>query len=394
LNREVESANRIAKRSIKWLAWRIYAALPKLRIAVLSGYTQNDDTVLALEEGLRKTGLRKTVVLVPPGAQAPSGGLGPRTVAVKKYSFRGFAYFALAKYVFFTHSCHVHRFAPAVASVNVWHGMPVKRIGWMNQEGPLVPITRYTVATSPLWAEIMQGSLRPQAGVLVTGLPRNDRLLLGSRGVRERLGCEPGPPCKLIVWLPTFRGQWESGTHSLGVAADSLPALNRVLESHGAVAVVKPHPMAVRDRPPELSHFRFITDGWLEQQGLTLYELLGESDGLVTDVSSVYVDYLILDRPVVHHFPDVREYERSRGFSLSPIEDYLAGPLTRDAGELIDALSDILEGKDAYSARRRHVTVLFHTHLDGSATGRLLRELGLGPLVDPPSAGITFSPAA
>ncbi len=379
MNREFTSAKKVAKKSIKWLTWRLYVVLPKIRIAVLSGFTQNDDTVVALEQGLRKMGLRKTVVLVPPGAQTPSTGLGPRTIAVNKRSFRGFMYFALAKYVFFTHDCLVHRFAPAAVSVNVWHGMPVKRIGWMNDEGPLVPITRYTVATSPLWAGIMQESLRPVGGTLVTGLPRNDRLFLGNRGMRARLGCEPGPSCKLIMWLPTFRGQWENGTHTLGVAADSLLELNRVLESHGAVAVVKPHPMAVPDRPPELSHFRFITDDWLEQQGLTLYEFLGEADALLTDVSSVYVDYLILDRPIVHHFPDIREYEFSRGFSLGPIEDYLAGPLTRDSDELLAAVSAILEGEDDYSAQRRRVRALFHTHVDGSATARLLQELGLVP---------------
>ena len=196
MNRDLGSAKKIAKKSIKWLAWRIYVVLPKIRIAVLSGFTQNDDTVVALEQGLRKVGLRKTVVLVPPGARAPSTGLGPRTIAVNKRSFRGFMYFALAKYVFFTHDCLVHRFAPTVVSVNVWHGMPVKRIGWMNDEGPLVPITRYTVATSPLWADIMQESLRPAGGTLVTGLPRNDRLMLGTTRVRARLGCEPRLSCK------------------------------------------------------------------------------------------------------------------------------------------------------------------------------------------------------
>jgi CDP-glycerol glycerophosphotransferase len=104
---------------------------------------------------------------------------------------------------------------------------------------------------------------------------------------------------------------------------------------------------------------------------------LGASDALVSDVSSVYVDYLILDRPIVHHFPDIREYEASRGFSIGPIEDYLAGPNTRDADEFLEAISAILEGKDTHAAIRRRVTALFHTHLDGAATARLLTHLGL-----------------
>jgi CDP-glycerol glycerophosphotransferase (TagB/SpsB family) len=161
------------------------------------------------------------------------------------------------------------------------------------------------------------------------------------------------------------------------VPADKLEELNGILERHQAVCVVKPHPLAVPEDRPDLSRVRFITDDWLRQKGITLYELLGASDALVTDVSSVYVDYLILDRPIVHHFPDIREYEASRGFSIGPIDDYLAGPNTRDADEFLEAISAILEGKDTHADVRRRVTALFHTHLDGAATARLLTYLGL-----------------
>ena len=99
---------------------------------------------------------------------------------------------------------------------------------------------------------------------------------------------------------------------------------------------------------------------------------------MITDVSSVYVDYLITDRPVVHHFPDIREYERTRGFSISPVDDYLAGPLTHDAGEFLAALGDILEGADTAAASRRRLTDLFFTDKDAGATARLLTAVGLG----------------
>ena len=66
------------------------------------------------------------------------------------------------------------------------------------------------------------------------------------------------------------------------------------------------------------------------ERGFTLHELLGESCALVTDVSSAYVDYLLLDRPIVHHFPDIEAYGHSRGYSFEPIQDYLAGPVVDD----------------------------------------------------------------
>jgi len=274
----------------------------------------------------------------------------------------------------------------------VGHGMPVKRIGWMNNEGPLVAVTKYAVATSPLWARVVHDTIRPRARTLVTGIPRNDRLLRGRKGSRALLGVPAEGSGRLIVWLPTFRGQWEEATHTLGVGADSLRRIDDVLERENAFVVVKPHPMASHDDLPELRRFRLITDAWLEVQGFGLYELLGEADSLITDVSSVYVDYLLLDRPVVHHFPDILEYERSRGFSVSPIADYLAGPLTTDSEELLAALSDIAQGKDTHALQRARVRALFHSHVDAFATARVLHAVGLGPAVEPCSAASASSP--
>ena len=369
-----------------WLAafiYLVYRVLPKREVAVLHGRPDYEDNVLALEYGLRDTRVKKTIVLLSSPAKPPAGRWGPRTVVVGTRSLRGILHFLTAKYVFFTHSSYTQRFPPGVVSVNVWHGMPVKRVGWMTESGSLLPVTRYALATSPLWAEIVQESLRPVAGTLVTGLPRNDRLLRADTSVAARLGYAPAARLKLIVWLPTYRHDWDGPegslrcTHTLGVPADSLQELNGLLERYGAVCVVKPHPLAAPEGAPELSHLRFITDDWLHQQSITLYELLGASDALVTDVSSVYVDYLILDRPVVHHFPDIREYESFRGFSLGPIDDYLAGPITQDVEGLLAAISAILRGEDPHAGARRRVASLFHTHLDGAATQRLLEGLGL-----------------
>jgi len=372
---------RLVKKTIKWVAWRAYVILPKRKIAVLAGFILYDDTVIALEQALREASVSKTVILLPQdvgrrGDALQTPAVGPKTVFARAGSLTGWAHLAMAKYVFFTHTALIHTFPHNVVATNVWHGMPVKRVGWMAGEGPMVPITTYSVATSPFWAEVVQESLRPRQGTLVTGLPRNDSLLTRDPALRAELAC--ATRAKLIVWLPTFRGAWEEGVHTLGMPDDALPPIDALLAAHGAVLVVKPHPMALPAEPPRLGNFRFITDAWLGERGSTLYGLLGESDALITDVSSVYVDYLIADRPIVHHFPDIREYEATRGYSISPVEDYLAGPLTHDAGEFVAALDDILAGADPAAASRRRLTDLFFTDKDAGATARLLAAVGLG----------------
>jgi CDP-glycerol glycerophosphotransferase len=381
-----------------WLAHAVYGVVPKRRTAVVSGWPDYCDDVLALEAALRATRLSRVVILASSQAEARARvgypELAGTTLVVGKRSIRGVFHALTAKYVFFTHSFTVQRFPASVVSVNLWHGMPVKRVGWMTESGPLLPVAKYCVATSPFWAVVVQESLRPLVGTLATGLPRNDRLLLGERGVLARLGCGPGAGSKtsgtrMIAWLPTYRVNLDSQdkrvhcSQVLGLADDALGRFNSMLERHNALLVVKPHPLAATEDTPESSRVRYVTDEWLRDEGLTLHELLGESCALVTDVSSVYVDYLVLDRPIVHYFPDIEAYGESRGFSITPIEDYVAGPITADPDALVAALSAILQGKDTHARQRRRVRALFHEHVDGSASARLLHELGLEPGVMP-----------
>jgi len=376
-------------RAAGWLAYGLYRLIPKRRIAILNGRPDLCDDVLALERVLGGTDLRRVVILTYARAVAGLRSGYPylltTTRVVAKRSVRGVFYLLTAKYVFFTHSFAMHRFPKSVVSVNVWHGMPVKRVGWMTELGWQLPLAKYSVATSPFWAAVVQESLLPHAGTLVTGLPRNDRLLLGDRGVLRALGHAHGSGLRMIAWLPTYREEGKGqaarthSSHVLGLSAESLGEVDRLLGSHSALLVVKRHPLAVQEDTPELNHIRYLTDEWLDERGLTLHELLGESCALVTDVSSAYVDYLILDRPIVHHFPDMEVYGLSRGYSITPIGDYLAGPVVADLAGLAEALSALLAGKDTHREQRRRVRALFHEHLDGSSAERLVRALGLEP---------------
>jgi len=52
----------------------------------------------------------------------------------------------------------------------------------------------------------------------------------------------------------------------------------------------------------------------LEKKQIKLYELIGISDGLLSDYSSVAVDYLLLDRPLGYVLADYNIYKEKRGF--------------------------------------------------------------------------------
>lgn len=47
------------------------------------------------------------------------------------------------------------------------------------------------------------------------------------------------------------------------------------------------------------------------------------SDVLITDYTSAYFDFLLLDKPVVFNFYDFEEYSETRGFSFTPIKTFV-----------------------------------------------------------------------
>lgn len=63
----------------------------------------------------------------------------------------------------------------------------------------------------------------------------------------------------------------------------------------------------------------------MEECGTTVYELLAEADGLLTDYSSVYYDYLLTKKPIGLVIDDIADYESSRGLALDDYKEYIRG---------------------------------------------------------------------
>lgn len=370
----------------------VHRALPKLDHAVIWGWPDHEDSVLALEAALQDTELRRVFVLMTDHRSPAPTPAGPKTIRVRKDTPLGWLVFLFARYVFFTHRCFMREFPPDVVSVNVWHGMPIKRIGWLL-DGDEGIASRHALATSPFWAEIMGRAMAPNGEVLVTGLPRNDRLFLDPAPVLDALRRRTGTDAdRLVMWLPTFRRSVRGYRTVDGDPTDSpfefdvdVDALDAVLARHRTLLLVKPHPMAAFGGVQAWRNVCVVDDAWLRSESLSLYQVLGAADALVSDVSSVTIDYLLLDRPVIHAMADLDAYRDTRGFTVDDVEDVLAGPVVTSSAELIGHLGDVLSGGDPGAAQRRSVRALSHAATDGGSTDRLLRAIGLRATRDPGS---------
>ncbi len=242
--------------------------------------------------------------------------------------------------------------APGKRFVNIWHGMPVKQLERDSDVGHHQ--TDLTIATSSLHAGHLAETwgLSPDQ-VRVTGLPRNDLLVRGVEAPSWLVDLTRGRP--LVVWLPTYRtavtGTIRAEGRELGTVTQfegaDLATVDRIMGELGVHCLIKPHPLAAQPDTAELDHVTVFSDTEFRTVlHTTLYEVLAHADVLVTDHSSVWIDFLLTQRPMVFAISDLEEYSSSRGYYFSDLHEVLPGPVATDVDELVEALRAMTGGGD------------------------------------------------
>jgi CDP-glycerol glycerophosphotransferase (TagB/SpsB family) len=102
--------------------------------------------------------------------------------------------------------------------------------------------------------------------------------------------------------------------------------------------------------------------------------LMAASDGLITDFSSAWVDYLLLQRPIWIHWPDHARWSEQGRVQLDPLASWLPGPLTTDIEQLLKAIGDE-ETSAVWAQRREWLRSVLHRYHDSGSARRLLDAL-------------------
>ena len=152
-------------------------------------------------------------------------------------------------------------------------------------------------------------------------------------------------------------------------------ALDAALQAHGGALFCKLHPND-QARVPDLSAMRRIH---LIPSSVDPYPILKHTDALISDYSSIFFDYLLLDRPLVFYPYDLDDY---RKYSRALYDDYdsvTPGPKATDAAGLQRTLTTLLSSYDEqarrYAAEREAVRSRFYEHVDDRASARLFDAL-------------------
>ena len=358
--------------------------VPTSDSVVLAVYPETEGNGLEVARALVRR-YRGRVVWLRDGGRLPAEvaelAASQGLVLVPKAGLRGVWAYLRAEAVLFTHGLYGSpRPCARKPVVNLWHGDGPKDIRPGRDVGALIAST-YLVGSTPLFSH-WQGEAFgvPRERVLVTGNPRTDQFWRPPAADRlARLGITGD----FVVWMPTFRQPRAVGAVRVhgGAAADPdgqaglgvlLERLLAALGDRGIQLVVKPHPMDADRR--RWTGATTVDEDDLVEAGVTLYGLLGASSGLVTDYSSVWVDYLLLDRPLAFLVPDRASYSRS--LHPADILDWVPGEVVDAAERPFERfLADLDAGGRAGSPERRAVAERIGLNASTTSADDLVTEL-------------------
>lgn len=285
---------------------------------------------------------------------------------------------------------------PGQIHVSAWHGFGPKTIGFDEDAASETSALRdlkvittqcdLLTTTSRASQLMMAGmlSMDPRK-VMNSGFPRNDYLFTtdGRKLLEDALGVEFGTS-KLIMYLPTMRkglkaegGQFDKNIFNYEDYDAS--GLDEFLKLHDAYVIAKMHfadDSSFNQGSFELPKRVLFLDGLsLGSKLLTIYHVLNAFDLLITDYSSVYVDYLLLDRPIVFSCPDYEGYKKDRGFISDDPRWMMPGVFVRSQSELLSALGSVFIGADATVSLRESLMPIFHSHEDANASARVVERM-------------------
>ena len=348
-----------------WLSRRLHRGVDPGLVALVSPHNASfNDSLGEIEAALKARGGCRFLRL----SHADLNGFGS---ALRFFTVKAFR-LARAKTVFLNDNfmpLGYLDFSPETTVIQLWHAEGAfKRFGLDIDQPPAVR-RRETAANQKLTCVVCSSpAVRPiYAGafgvapeqVLPLGSPRADALLRAQNTDELRAKFDAQyPACrgkKLVLYAPTFREEpeWDK---TFADAFDSTRLAEKLGEDHALLVRLHPQVHSARAFPGAVN----VTD----YPAVNELTLLCES--LITDYSSICMDFALLDKPCFFFAPDLERYEKTRSFYF----DYrtgVPGPVCETMAELIAAMKLPDDPRARKAFRQRQLA-----SVDGGSCERIL----------------------
>ena len=235
----------------------------------------------------------------------------------------------------------IHR--SGIVEIETWHGTPLKKIGGEENQNSMITKREKKSRTldtntircaqscydQEIFSRVFHAS---KESILLSDLPRNDRLFRYSadeiKNIKNQLNISNDK--KIILYTPTYREFCNSATF---VAPPINKKKWKTELGEKYVFLFRAHYTITSDLDLEDDFFIDVTNY------PDLNDLYIISDIMISDYSSTFVDYSVLDRPMLCYAYDLDEYKEKRGLYIS-LHEMLKCVYTTEV-ELIDAIRNL-----------------------------------------------------
>lgn len=240
--------------------------------------------------------------------------------------------------------------------VNLWHGVAIKRIEAMmlprGSRASFYKRRRRIIQNSFVYDALIASNpvdqlvnslsfLVPHHKVIPIGLPRFDYLIKPWQMWPSDLHLQRQSLLTLlkgrrfVLWAPTFREQSKLSLENL-ITANDRQLIDKFCIENEIVLGIRPHPYWEGQQELICNHNTIINVGSTCYPEPAVPLSLAES--LVADYSSIWVDYLLMKRPIIGFVPDLEAYlDKERSF-IYPYKNIFPGPQFKCWNQVLEML--------------------------------------------------------
>lgn len=346
----------------------------------MNSYNEIELIRWALKEGLD----RKYKIVLFTNMRELAQKLFPENVRILSGGVSAYFYQMTAKYIFVEQNGYrwICKNNKRQTVVQLWHGVPIKKVGNKNnRQNYYIYNEVYTKVLAPseyCWKIMQECFDYTDDRKLICPYPRAEALKRSDFIRKNKFDYE-----KIILWMPTYRtAYFEHGKKAkieFPILSDkNIGILDEFLREKGWCLIIKPHVLQQKLAffKKKYSNIRVLNNTQLYEKEILLYELIGASDCLISDYSSVVFEYLLTGNPMIFTKDDYSDYKERRGFLDETVFENLPGEKVESLEQLIEKLTNVFE-KDAYGEQRRNLCKWMNLSTEENYCERIFRQIGL-----------------
>lgn len=266
--------------------------------------------------------------------------------------------------VFFTTHCNLIEYKTKKSLyIELWHGISPKSIGYLSHNLSQNDMTwlenvklkvDFFIYPSIMWCQVMASAFNMEIKrFLPLGWPKLDYYLhsKGKKNLERLLNDKLDQYKKIIYYMPTY---FKENGRKAEIADNHQNILNldyydeikllTFLKQNNYLLVIKRHPCEENVYAKiDFEYVKYLEETDLLKHNLSVNEIMNGADLLISDFSSLGIEFLYLKKPVIYLNRNLQEYSQNRGIKLGSFSFWDNGQSVKNINDFFDRVNSSFE---------------------------------------------------